>query len=142
MQIYKENNMLLKEAKEILKNNGYIVEKMEWGSDPKFYSTKTPVKDVGDYSDDDQEVSPVAVEKIKELAERLAEEGFKVRRGISWAGPFVSIKKTKIGPVSIVYEEDDDFFTVECDDGQVYLHGDYEEQMPDFVGFLNGKNNF
>lgn len=135
--------MLLKEAKEILKKNGYIVEEMEWGSDPKFYSTKTPVKDVGDYSDDDQEVSPVAVEKIKELAERLADEGFKVRRGISWAGPFVEIKKTKIGPVAIVYEEEDDFFTVELDDGShVYLRGDYEEQMPDFVGFLNGENNF
>ena len=134
--------MLLREAKEILKNNGYIVEKMEWGSDPKYYPSKNDVEDVGDYSDDDQEVSPVAVEKIKELAQRLSEEGFKVRTGISWAGPFVSIKKTKIGPVAIVYEEDDDFFTVECDDGQVYLRGDYEEQIPDFVGFLNGENNF
>ena len=135
--------MLLKEAKEILNKNGYIVEKMEWGSDPKFYSTKTPVEDVGDFSDDDQEVSPVAVEKIKELAERLSEEGFKVRTGISWAGPFVSIKKTKIGPVAIVYEDDNDCFTVECDDGgQVHLSSDYEEDMPDFVGFLNGENNF
>ncbi len=117
--------MELTEAKEILKKNGFIVE------------------DVSDFSDDEQDVSQVAKEKIQALAERLSEEGFKVNTGISWAGPFVEIKKTKIGPVGIVYEEEDNFFTVECNDGgQVYLKGDYEEEMPYFVGFLNGKNNF
>lgn len=134
--------MKLDEAKEILKKNGFIVEETDWGTEPRFYPSKNEVEDVGDFSDDGQDVSPVAKEKIKALAERLSEEGFKVETGISWAGPFVSIKKTKIGPVGIVYEEDD-YFTVECDNGgQVYLKGDYEEEIPDFVGFLNGKNNF
>lgn len=134
--------MELKEAKEILKNNGFIIEKTEWGTEPRFYPSNE-VEDVGDFSDDEQDVSPVAKEKIKALAERLSEEGFKVETGISWAGPFVEVKNAKIGYVGIVYEEDDDFFTVECKDGgQVYLKGDYEEEIPDFVGFLNGKNNF
>lgn len=135
--------MELNEAQEILKKNGYIVEEMEWGTEPKFYPSKEPVEDVGDFSDDDQEVSQVAKEKIKELAERLSQEGFKVETGISWAGPFVEVKNAKIGYIGIVYEEEDDYFTVECKDGgQVYLKGNYEEEMPDFVGFLNGKNNF
>ena len=134
--------MLLREAKEILKKNGYIVEEMEWGQEPKFYPANEP-EDVGDFSDDGQEVSDVAKEKIKALAQRLSEEGFKVETGISWAGPFVEVKNAKVGYIGIVYEEDDDFFTVECKNGgQVYLSGDYEEEMPDFVGFLNGKNNF
>lgn len=134
--------MELKEAKEILKKNGFIVEEMDLGTEPKSYPSNE-VEDVGDFSDDEQEVSEVAKEKIKELAERLSQEGFKVSTGISWAGPFVEVKGTKIGPVGIVYEEEDNFFTVECKDGgQVYLKGDYEEDMPDFVGFLNGENNF
>lgn len=134
--------MLLREAKEILKKNGYIVEDMEWGTEPKFYPANE-VEDVDDSSDDDQDVNPDTVEKIKKLAERLSEEGFKVKTGIGWAGPFVSIKKTKIGHIAIVYEEDNDCFTVECDDGgQVYLKSNYEEEMPAFVGFLNGENNF
>lgn len=133
--------MKLNEAKEYLNSKGYILEEIEWGSEPKFYPT--PVEDVGDFSDDGQDVSPVAKEKIKALAQRLSEEGFKVETGISWAGPFVEVKNAKIGYVGIVYEEEDDFFTVECKDGgQVYLKGDYEEEIPDFVGFLNGKNNF
>ena len=137
--------MQLDEAKQILNRAGLIAEEIEWGSRPKFYPSKKavkkapPVEDVED--DDDDEVSPVAKEKIKELAQRLSDEGFVVRTGIGWAGPFVSLKKTKIGPVVIVYE--DDGFSVECKDGsQVYLNGDYEEDFPDFIGFLNGKNNF
>lgn len=139
--------MQLDEAKQILNRAGLIAEEIEWGSRPKFYPSKKavkkapPVEDVED--DDDDEVSPVAKEKIKELAQRLSDAGFVVRTGIGWAGPFVSLKKTKIGPVVIVYEEDDDIFAVECDDGgQVNLNGDYEEDFPDFIGFLNGKNNF
>ena len=130
--------MQLDEAKQILNRAGLIAEEIEWGSRPKFY----PSNEVEEYEDDDDdEVSPVAKEKIKELAQRLSQEGFKVKTGIGWAGPFVSIKKTKIGPVVIVYE--DDGFSVECKDGsQVYLNGDYEEDFADFVGFLNGKNNF
>lgn len=131
--------MRLDEAKQILKKNGYIVEEMEWGTEPQFYPSKE-VEDVGDFSDDENEVSPVAKEKIKELAQRLSEEGFDVKTGIGWAGPFVEVKKTKIGPVAIVYEDDNDVFTVECKDGsQVYLKSDYEEDMPDFVEFLNGE---
>ena len=134
--------MELNEAKKILNQNGFIVEEMDWAQKPKFYPSNE-VEDVGDYSDDEQEVSPVCLEKTKELAQRLSEEGFKVETGVSWAGPFVEVKDAKIGYVGIVYEEEDDFFTVECKDGgQVYLKGDYEEDMPDFVGFLNGENNF
>ena len=32
--------MLLDEAKQILKKNGYIVEDLEWGTKPRFYSAK------------------------------------------------------------------------------------------------------
>jgi hypothetical protein len=70
----------------------------------------------------------------------LSEEGFEVRTGIGWTGPFIEVKKTKIGPVAIVYEDGNDVFTVEYKNGKhVYLKSDYEEDMPDFVEFLNGE---
>ena len=131
--------MELNEALDKLNKDGFICEEMEWGSEPKFYASKTPVED----EDDEDEVSPVAAAKIKELAQRLSDAGFKLKTGIGWAGPFISLRKTKIGHVAIVYEDDNDCFTVECDDGsQVYLNSDYEEDFQDFVGFLNGENNF